>query len=64
MPFLPTEDASTDAAPSGGGASASYSLEQILSKCRDLLDCYDYDLAQKFVHRALEMDPVRVRFSY
>merc|ERR1719322_1053284 len=56
------EDVPTDTAPSGGGgASATYSLEQILSKCRDFLDCYDYDLAQKFVHRALEMDPDCVR---
>ena len=51
------EDASSSSGP-------AYSLDQLLSKCQELLDCYDYDLAEKFVHRALELDPASVKIFW
>jgi len=55
------EDAPSSPTDTASSGSPTFTLEQLLSKCQDLLDCYDYDLAQKFVHRALEMDPDCVR---
>ncbi len=41
--------------------SAPYTLDQVLDKGDELLDSYQYDVAQKFIHRALEMNPDSVR---
>jgi len=48
-------------AKKGGGGEGSYSIEQLLDKASDLLDEYNYELAQKFCQRALELDADNVR---
>jgi len=42
-------------------AGGSYDIDQLLDKASDLLDEYNYELAQKFIGRALEQDADNVR---
>ncbi|KAK6165941.1 hypothetical protein SNE40_022747 [Patella caerulea] len=41
--------------------SSTYSVDQLLDKAEEFLDQFDYDLAQKFCQRALEVDNENVR---
>ncbi|KAL4235922.1 hypothetical protein ACF0H5_004312 [Mactra antiquata] len=43
------------------GSKSKYSLEQLLDKAQDCIDRFEYELAQKFCQRALEMEPDNVR---
>ncbi len=45
----------------GSGESGKYSIEELLDKTQELVDTYEYQLAQKFCQRALEMEPDNVR---
>ncbi len=40
---------------------SKYTLEQLLDKAQELVDQYEYSLAQKFVQRALETNSDDVR---
>ncbi|XP_060081597.1 uncharacterized protein LOC132560906 [Ylistrum balloti] len=42
---------------SKGKASKKYSVEQLLEKAEDCIDRFEYEVAQKFCQRALEMEP-------
>jgi len=44
-----------------GAGESSYSIDQLLGKAGDLLDEYNYELAQKFCQRALELDADNVQ---
>ncbi|ESP04239.1 hypothetical protein LOTGIDRAFT_237436 [Lottia gigantea] len=41
--------------------SSTYSVDQLLDKAEEFLDNFDYDLAQKFCQRALEVDRENIR---
>lgn len=36
---------------------SKFSIDQILEKAQEYLDQYDYEMAQKFCQRAMEMNP-------
>lgn len=40
---------------------AKYTLDQLLDKAQECIDKFEYEMAQKFCQRALEMDPDNVR---
>ena len=41
--------------------ASKYTIEQILDKASDFIDMYNYEMAQKFCQRALEIDNDNVR---
>ena len=41
--------------------SSKYTIDQILDKASDFMEMYNYEMAQKFCQRALEMDNDDVR---
>ena len=41
--------------------TSKYTIEQILDKASDFIDMYNYEMAQKFCQRALEIDNDNVR---
>ena len=41
--------------------SSKYSIDQILDKATEFMDMYNYEMAQKFCQRALEIDNDNVR---
>ena len=43
------------------GEGGDYSIDDVLDKAQSLMDEYNYELAQKFCQRALEMDADNVR---
>ena len=43
------------------GVISKYSVEQILDKATEFMDVYNYEMAQKFCQRALEIDNDNVR---
>ena len=40
---------------------SKYSIDQILDKAAEFMDMYNYEMAQKFCQRALEIDNDNVR---
>ncbi|OWF34891.1 probable assembly chaperone of rpl4 [Mizuhopecten yessoensis] len=51
------QQAKREVALESKGKSPKYSVEQLLEKAEDCIDRFEYELAQKFCQRALEMEP-------
>ena len=51
----------TEDADSHDMAQSKYSIDQILDKAAEFMDMYNYEMAQKFCQRALEIDNDNVR---
>ncbi|XP_069128242.1 uncharacterized protein [Argopecten irradians] len=51
------QKAKREVAVESKGKSPKYSVEQLLEKAEDCIDRFEYELAQKFCQRALEMEP-------
>lgn len=52
-----TEDVDSHESP----VQSKYSIDQILDKAAEFMDMYNYEMAQKFCQRALEIDNDNVR---
>ncbi|XP_038078464.1 probable assembly chaperone of rpl4 [Patiria miniata] len=52
---------SSDKGRETGDAHTKYSVQQLLGQATDCMDTFNYELAQKFLQRALEMEPDNLR---